>query len=311
VDVGDIPPARGGGVYTRGNLTLENSVVTGNSAKSMGSTAARGGGVYVKGNLVAMYSTISDNYAYAIPSAPHCSGGGAFVHGYVHLYSSTVSGNEAKLGLGGGMTTQNNLVISSSTISGNAANNAAGFNATGTSTRTATISNSTISGNTATGNYGGAYSNLAMTISDSSLVFNKAASKGGLTAYGATLDLQSSIIANNSASGSTSDLDAKNTTTVSGGNNVIVTSSVTPPPETTTACPFMGKLRDNGGPTFTNALLTHSSAIAKGNNVAALPFDQRGTGFARISTGESVADAGAYEVQQNDIIFNNAFDGCL
>jgi hypothetical protein len=53
-------------------------------------------------------------------------------------------------------------------------------------------------------------------------------------------------------------------------------------------------LQDNGGPTFTQALLPGSPAIDAGDNTAAPPFDQRG--FTRIDHG--TIDIGAYELQQ-------------
>jgi hypothetical protein len=62
----------------------------------------------------------------------------------------------------------------------------------------------------------------------------------------------------------------------------------------------LGSLGDNGGPTFTRALLPNSPAINAGSislavdeNGAPLAYDQRGTGFARVLGG--AVDAGAYE----------------
>ncbi|ELR97408.1 choice-of-anchor Q domain-containing protein, partial [Gloeocapsa sp. PCC 73106] len=76
--------------------------------------------------------------------------------------------------------------------------------------------------------------------------------------------------------------------------------------------PRLGPLQDNGGPTFTHALLSDSPAINAGNNSFVandfndidfdnntserLPYDQRGEGFNRI-VGSAV-DIGAYEVQE-------------
>src|SRR4029079_18484672 len=45
----------------------------------------------------------------------------------------------------------------------------------------------------------------------------------------------------------------------------------------TGACPLLGPLRDNGGPTHTHALLSGSIAIDAGDNIAAASQDQRGT----------------------------------
>jgi|SRR5579871_2358813 len=60
--------------------------------------------------------------------------------------------------------------------------------------------------------------------------------------------------------------------------------------------PHLGLLRNNGGPTFTMALLTNSPAIGAGANPLGLPFDQRGEGFAR--TVNAQTDIGAYQVQR-------------
>jgi|SRR5579871_3244779 len=59
--------------------------------------------------------------------------------------------------------------------------------------------------------------------------------------------------------------------------------------------PDLGVLRDNGGRTFTMALLTNSPAIGAGNNPLGLVHDQRGRGFRRMVNG--LTDIGAFEVQ--------------
>ncbi len=57
--------------------------------------------------------------------------------------------------------------------------------------------------------------------------------------------------------------------------------------------PLLGPLQDNGGPTFTHALLLRSPAIDAGDNTNAPATDQRG--FPRIVNG--IIDIGAFEVQ--------------
>jgi hypothetical protein len=60
--------------------------------------------------------------------------------------------------------------------------------------------------------------------------------------------------------------------------------------------PKLGPLQDNGGPTWTMALLPGSPAIDAGNNALLPPgvqYDQRGPGFLRIVNG--TVDIGAYE----------------
>jgi hypothetical protein len=60
--------------------------------------------------------------------------------------------------------------------------------------------------------------------------------------------------------------------------------------------PMLGPLQDNGGPTFTHALLCGSPAIDAGTNFALLATDQRGDGFPR--TFGSATDIGAFELQK-------------
>ena len=61
--------------------------------------------------------------------------------------------------------------------------------------------------------------------------------------------------------------------------------------------PLLGPLQDNGGPTFTHALLPGSPAINAGDpNFTPPPFfDQRGPGFDRVANGR--IDKGSFEVQ--------------
>jgi hypothetical protein len=61
--------------------------------------------------------------------------------------------------------------------------------------------------------------------------------------------------------------------------------------------PLLGPLQDNGGPTFTHALLPGSPAINAGDNTDAPEFDQRG--LPRV-TGPRI-DIGAYEVQPGPV----------
>ena len=67
--------------------------------------------------------------------------------------------------------------------------------------------------------------------------------------------------------------------------------------------PHLGPLQNNGGPTMTHALLSHSPAIDNGNpnfdpNTFTPPllYDQRGSRFRRVVNG--CVDIGAYELQR-------------
>src|SRR5207247_6231808 len=61
--------------------------------------------------------------------------------------------------------------------------------------------------------------------------------------------------------------------------------------------PMLGPLQNNGGPTFTHALLTGSPAINAGNPAFTPPpvYDQRGPGFPRVLNCR--IDIGSFEAQ--------------
>src|SRR5213075_1699501 len=62
--------------------------------------------------------------------------------------------------------------------------------------------------------------------------------------------------------------------------------------------PVLGPLQENGGPTFTYALLPGSPAIDAGDPSFTPPpfYDQRGAGFDRVVNGR--IDIGSFEVQE-------------
>jgi len=103
-------------------------------------------------------------------------------------------------------------------------------------------------------------------------------------------------------------------------NNLIRATLVTNLPTDTKQdfCPHLGPLRNNGGLTFTHALLSHSPAIDAGNDSSLLSlYDQRGSAavngvadYTRFSGLAALADIGAYEVQQDEIIFDTDFEDC-
>jgi hypothetical protein len=180
----------------------------------------------------------------------------------------------------------------------------------------------TISGNTANTDFGGGIFNLgggflgggALTIRNTTITGNSAAVSGGgiMSYYSAAIDLMSTIIAGNTVGASASasaDLRGSNFSgimQVNGNNNLI---GVMDPANNvnltgvgnltgTKLSPLDAKiapLANNGGLTKTHALLAGSPAFDKGNNVAAVTNDQRGTGFNRVMG--SAADIGAFEIQ--------------
>ena len=316
--------AEGGGIYTRGNLTLAYATLTGNTTTTTNNGTC-GGGAASFGNIGATYSTIDGNYAGGQPQAT--SGGGMCLLGNFTMFRSTVSGN-ITTGQAGAIQKSNNcvgcnwtLLLRDSTVSGNQANLSGGIYSAATHTK---LYNSTIAFNTATlskvgvpGSY--FYESPGMTIS----AFNEPVD----------VTIHSMIISNNSyGAGVENDFGvvAIKPVTFNAGpaHSLIRVSDVAGLPTgiMSGACPLLGPLRDNGGLTKTHALQSTSPAIDSGDNLpigfATLDvYDQRGSALAngeldylRVSgpIGDPVPlpDIGAYEVQQDDVIFNAGHEGC-
>jgi predicted outer membrane repeat protein len=92
------------GIYNDGDLTLQNSTVSGN-------TVTGGGGGIIHGIVTVVNSTISNNSA--------TGDGGGIYGGTVNIYSSTISGNSA--GNRGGGIYNSNVDIQNSILVGNTA----------------------------------------------------------------------------------------------------------------------------------------------------------------------------------------------
>jgi hypothetical protein len=272
--------AEGGGVWAHG-VAIVNSIVSGNNA--IGDKAgSRGGGVFAtytadKNQAFGMaYSTVANNYANR--------GGGVYVYGDARLNYSTVSGNTAG-GDGGGMYVRTNPSYAY--------------------THTAFLV-STISGNRAGGDGGGLFVNAIAPFTSCTIAANYALISGG----GVYLKLAphlftSTIAANNITAQNPAAADlGGSSAAITGSRNIIRASSIAVPNGTVTSDPKLGPLQDNGGLTFTQALLPGSPAIDKGSNIVGFATDQRGPGFPRV-VGES-ADIGAFERQ--DRLFKNGFE---
>jgi hypothetical protein len=317
----------GGCVYSKGSVNLYHTGVYLCNADSK--LNASGGGINAA-NLTISYSALKNNTAGA--HATFSSGGGARVLGDGVLVAkySTISGNTSTTGggFGGGAMVYGSAVIAHSTISGNHAREGGALEIAKASGNLLTIADSTISGNSADYTVGGVFSTVwNVTVQNSTIAFNTAsAGKGigldnykapGLLAIGAvTINLQSVLLSNNTYGAIENDLTAE-AVTLSGANNFVRASFGSLPPSGLVfgQCPLLGPLRDNGGPTKTQALLSHSKAIDVGNNNTNIPLethpymqDQRGVTYPRESGLK--ADAGAYEVDQDDIVHNSGFEGC-
>lgn len=319
---------RGGAVYGRAGVNLSNSTVSGSRAHSS-ALRAYGGGVFSAGTLVMTHSVVSGNAVSA--SGRHMGGGvqvgttGSGGGGNAIVKYSSIVGNSANGsdGFVGGLYTTGNAAIVQSTIASNQSAYIGGMAMMKGPHADAAfvIASSTISGNDSGNRAGGVWirGNPAR-ISNSTIAFNTAHSGtankygSGLSADGgAVVDLQSTIIAGNTTdkgSGPLSDDvgSSSGAATLTGANNLIyLASSLTPPPGTIQLTdPQLKSLSPNGGPTSTHALSPRSPAINAGNNAGNLSFDQRGSGFARISG--AAADIGAFELDLSDVIFASGFD---
>ena len=109
-----------------------------------------------------------------------------------------------------------------------------------------------------------------------------------------SLEIESSIIADNVAGARTNDISGDGTT-VTGSNNLVTAAAanVALPGNTLQSDPRLWPLADYGGVTHTMALRVGSPAVDAGINPLSLASDQRGAGFARVLG--AAADIGAFE----------------
>jgi hypothetical protein len=309
-------PESGGGIYFYGReLTIANCVISGNSA-------VNGGGIYGSSGL-ASPSVIITNSVISGNSAAY--GGGIYIHqvgfisylnqpGRLTMTNSTISGNVAT-SLGGGLLNTGVSTITNSTISANVATQDAAGGGGGISNEgSLTVANSTISGNSAS--LGGGIKNVqtqfifhpgVSNITSSTISDNSASQGGGIYSFSpGTQGARNSIIARNSSANGT---DVKGDFTSQGfnliGNNsgaTILSAQASDQIGTpaTPIDPLLGPLQNNGGPTFTHALLLGSPAIDKGESSGATA-DQRGFGRRKDvaalanAPGGDGADIGAFE----------------
>jgi hypothetical protein len=281
--------AGAGGIsnWSNATLTVFASAVTANTGLSGGGIANINGG-----NATVLASTVSGNLADAW-------GGGIYnaTDGTLTLDGTTVAGNHAEVG--GGIRSEGFLTVNNSTISGNDVSGnftpGGGIEAVGTG-RT-TISNSTISGNRASGSAGGIYvDQSSVTIEFCTIAGNVSyGSGGGIFAIYAYPTLRDTIVAGNAAAEKGPDMKGglKSSAYNLFGNIADIWGYSDT--DLYNVDPLLGPLQDNGGPTFTNALLPGSPAIDSGDNTDAPEWDQRGPGYPRIVNG--TIDRGAFEVQ--------------
>ena len=244
-------------------------------------------------------------------------GAAIFNSGSLLINECTISDNHAPIGAGAIMNDSVLYIIGSAIFSNSGVFGGGLYNSGSLSD--STITNTTISGNVATGpggDWGGGIYNGSdgiLTITSSTIAGNSAFAGGGI--YNPNSDsvrVKNTIIAGNTAD--TLGPDAYGTL-ISDGFNLIqnpsdVTIGVggggTLTGNQTNIDPVLGPLQDNGGQTFTRALLSGSPAIEAGN-AGTLHTDQRGMARPVDSpvipnaTGGDGSDIGAYEVQVDQL----------
>jgi predicted outer membrane repeat protein len=294
---GSVANTSGGGIYNSGTMTLNQVIVNNNNASFSGggTNPPSGGGISNTGTMIIIAGTVQSNMGF-------WSAGG--------IYNSNT-----------GMMT-----ITGSTISNNQTGNPGHFGGSGggiVNYGTMTIQDSTISGNRATGGdfegYGGGIYGNNNTITNSTITGNSAVRGGGVAGGG---NIAHTTFSNNSASLAggalyvTSSLELGNTILKTGASGVNIFNNggslithgynissddgsgfLNGPGDQINTDPMLGPLQDNGGPTFTHALLPGSPAIDAGDpNFTPPPYyDQRGPDFLRVRNGR--IDVGSFEVQ--------------
>ena len=322
---------RGAGIF-RGQNTIASSLVSIGSTISGNVASLTGGGFYnLGGSLSFTRTAITGNIVTGTSGLVH--GGGIFNRGAdLSLINSSLSGNSSANGRGGGlyMAQSGDLTVTGSTIAGNFARIDGGgvWLTTSPNDRTNFL-NSTVSGNSSQAGTGGLRLQSTTTIRKSTVINNSgsggSANAGGVFVGSSPLELDHTIIAKNiQANSVTPDLGILNPSTVTVRFSLIGDDSGSTLAEAKVGSPDvfgnligkpigkggsgvidakLGALTNNGGPTWTHALLPGSPAIDAGAIVSGSPlgFDQRGAPFSRMVDGNSDGvvriDIGAYESQ--------------
>src|SRR6266404_5368504 len=258
--------------------------------------------------------------------SPGAGFGGGILNdgGTLSVINCTLSGNHSPLS-GGAIDnfageSSATLTVESSTLTGNLADDYGGGIAnlvSGPNNATLTINNSTLSANT--GLAGGGIVNLSgggsalMTVSNTTFSGNVAQFGGGIgnarTSFGAAIVDIGNTIFKSGASGE--NILNNSGSVISRGYSLSDDDAggfLTGPGDQINTDPLLGPLQDNGGPTFTHALLPSSLAIDAGDpNFTPPPFfDQRGLGFNRVVNGR--IDKGSFEVQPHGPVVTNTND---
>jgi len=287
----------GGGIYNSGTMTLNQVIVNNNNAffSGQGTGVPSGGGISNTGTMIIIAGTVQSNMGF-------WSAGGIYNTGMMTITGSTINDNQNGNaghfgGPGGGIVNGGTMTIQDSTIRGNRG----------------------VGGDIEGGDGGGIYNAGPLQIIHCSITANTGRNGGGVAGGG---NIAHTTFSNNSASSNggaiyvTSSLELGNTILKAGASGVNIFNNggsfithgynissddgsgfLNGPGDQINTDPMLGPLQDNGGPTFTHALLPGSPAIDAGDPKFTPPpfYDQRGTPFVRVFNGR--IDIGSFEVQ--------------
>lgn len=254
----------GGGLLTRGNVTLADVIVEDSTAQGGGGIANFGGVVSISG------STIRNNFS----TGTTANGGGISNFGDMTIDSSTISGNS--ISPPGGSTSGAGII----------------------NVDTMSITNSTISGNATDSGLGaGIYQTpfaVSLRLVNVTVANNKTALNdgGGLVSAGGKVVMANTILTDNEDGRRTAGRDCFGNIDSLGYNLIYRSACALAGVTTGNILGRSGKLYpldDNGGPTRTHALRNSSRAIDGGGAALCPGQDQRGV--ARIT----ICDIGAIE----------------
>ncbi len=310
----------GGGIQNdHANLTVTDCVISNNSATDSGGAIDNDG----YGGCMAVLA-LKNTRLIGNSSA---NAGGAIINlgnnggsAILNIDNSTFDGNSS--GAGGGIYNQGFsghviATISNSTFSNNSGGGGGGIlNYGGVGRALLNISNSTFSGNISGPGLGSAVAaNIinasgALVLNSSTIDDTSSTGVGGCVANDggngpARFEVANTVLRARPSPAVTI-LNTSGATTTSLGYNLASDAAgggsgtgpggyLGGPGDIRNTDPNLGTLADNGGATFTSALLNGSPAIDAGNPSFSPPptFDQRGLGFARVRNGRM--DIGAFE----------------
>jgi predicted outer membrane repeat protein len=210
------------------------------------------------------------------------------------LTSSTFSENSAAVNGAGIFAVTSTLQISDSTLSGNFA--AADGGAIYLKDSTLSLSNNTLSANASDQAGGGIYNvGGTITVTNSTFSGNSAALQGGALFNDiGYINMANSILANSPSGGNCSGEIGDGGHNIDSGETCGFDPANGSLPNTD---PSLGLLQDNGGPTWTHALMQGSPAIDVADPLICPPTDQRGVSrpYDGDGDGDSICDIGSYE----------------